>query len=171
MLLTATTRIVLCTVTAPVLLVGGCAEEGDLPSGQFEELVANAVRTHDRDVPSLGLSEDLYDPGRHTCAPTIDAPGDWRTQAPGRVVEEGPVELGVHGTQETGTTELVVTVIAPDGTRSAVESGFIADVWTRAVYPDDFPDAELESGVHGVIWSDGESRAPLACDGFEVDRR
>ena len=172
MLFTTTSRVALCTAIASgLLLVAGCSAGEGSPSERFQELIAEAVHTHDRDVPSLGLSNELQDPVRHTCAPTIDAPGDWHTRAPGRTVEEGPVELGVHGTPESGTTELVVTVVAPNGTRSAIEADFVADEWSRTVYPDDFTDADLVSGVHSVIWSDGGNGNLLACAGFEVERR
>lgn len=172
MLLTTASRVVLCATTVPVLLLaGGCAEGRADPSERLGELITDTVNTTDENVPSLGLTDGLYDPVRHICAPTIDASGDWRTQAPGRLVEEGPVELGVHGAEGIDATELVVTVVAPDGERFTTGDDFVAGEWSRTVYPDDFTDAGLEPGVHSVIWSDGQSRAPLACDGFEVQRQ
>ncbi|WP_159940516.1 MULTISPECIES: hypothetical protein [unclassified Nocardiopsis] len=167
-----TTKTASVCVTA-VLLLTACGGGHEHSPERLAEMIAEGVRTSVQGgAPGLGLPDTAFDPSRYTCVPPVEAPGTdpWRTEAP-RSEADGSVELGVLVPEGTDTTSVTASVTGPGGEGATATATAVPGEWTRIGYPDDFAEApdSPAAGTHTVIWSDGDSGAPLTCDDFESD--
>ena len=160
-------RLAVCAALPLFLLATGCSEGHGHSPEQLDAMIAEEAR-ESNDAEEGGPPEARFDPESLMCEPAVDTSGSWRTEAPRNAVEEGPVELGAMASEETDVTGAEVTVVGPDEEPLTAATAVEGDEWAVVEFPDDFEGAELTSGVHTVLWTDEESGAQLACDGFEA---
>lgn len=161
-------RLAVCSVLPLFLLANGCSEGHGHSPEQLEAMIADQARGAN-DTEEGSLPDPRFDPETLMCEPAVETVGGWRTEAPRNAVEEAPVELGIKASEDTDTTGAEVTVVGPDEEPVTSTVPVEGTEWAVVEFPDDFESAQLTSGVHTVLWLDGESGSLLACDGFKAD--